>query len=223
MSDVNAPVKNLLRDVESIVTNQFETFSTGENVDKIKLAVLQKKLDNEIERFKQPEVWLQPLVIKESDIFSHLLAINKIEVPELDELATQIELLMGVLETALPASLSELTTNSVNITFEPNRNLETLGLLSHIDGVMIDVMLMFMEKNIDLAANSDYQATVTEQETLLKDYRKKLKEETVMAVEDDVTLLKLFAKTFQAVEEVDLYLKDLDQYNDFIKRRAAVA
>jgi hypothetical protein len=223
MSDVNAPVKTLLRDVESIVTNQFTAFAAGDNVDKTKLAVLQKKADNEIERFKQPEVWLQPLVIEESDIFSCLLAINEIEIPELDELTTQVERLLKILETALPVSSSGSITDSVNITFEPNRNLETLGLLSHIDGVMIDVMLMFMEKNIDLAVNSDYTTTVTEQATLLKDYRKKLKDETVMAVEDDVTLLKLFAKTFKATEEVDPYLKDLGRYNDFIERRAAVA
>lgn len=223
MSDTNSQVKSLLLDAQLIVTNKFTVFSADSTVDKTKLGALQKKADEQIEQFKQPQVWLQQVVINHNDVFSCLLAINKVDVPKIDDLTTQVDALISILGTALTSANNSSVRTFSNTTNQPNRNQEALAVLGHIDGVMMDVMLMFMDKNIDLAGNNAYQAIIQKQDPLLKDYRKKLRDEKVMADEIDVMLLNGFAQNFQAVKEVNPYLKQLGEYNDFIKRGAAIA
>ena len=77
MADTNAPAKSLLLDTQLIVTNKFTVFASDATVDKTKLTALQKKADEHIELFKQPEVWLKQVTIDsaaEADrIFSMLM------------------------------------------------------------------------------------------------------------------------------------------------------
>ena len=219
MSVNNTDAKSLLLEAQIIVTNKFTVFSTDQDIDKDKLAKLQKKIDNEIERFKQPEVWLLPLVLDRTKVFSCLLKIHAVKAPNLDELTTQVDTLIGILDESL-SNANESTENTESDTDnESNRNLEALAALQNIRRKVLGRSRFFMARGIDLATNDDYQALRNRQKPLIKTYSEKLQEESIIENEINVILLNGCANAIQGAKELEPFFKHFDEVSDFVEQR----
>jgi len=219
MADTNAPAKSLLLDTQLIVTNKFTVFASDATVDKTKLTALQKKADEHIELFKQPEVWLKQVTIDRTKVFSCLLAINQVNVPDVDDLTAQIDALIGILKDALDNAVGTADDDKAAGSADPNRNQEALEALQNIRRKTLGRFQFFMARGIDLATDADFQALRKRQDPLRDNYTEKLRDESVLADEIDVMLLNGFATAFQASEELPPFLKHYGELSDFIEQR----
>lgn len=219
MADANAPAKSLLLDTQLIVTNKFTVFASDASVDKTKLTALQKKADEQIELFKQPEVWLKQVTIDRTKVFSCLLAINQVNVPDVDDLTTQVDLLIGILQASLANAVGTVDDEKAAATTGPNRNQEALEGLQNIRRKTLGRFQFFMARGIDLATNADFQALRKRQDPLRDNYTNKLRDESVLADEIDVMLLNGFANAFQASEDLPPFFQHYGELSDFIEQR----
>ncbi|MGH1437731.1 MAG: hypothetical protein ACRBG0_25060 [Lewinella sp.] len=220
MADTNAQAKSLLLDTQLIVTNKFTVFASDDAVDKTKLETLQKKADEQIQQFKQPEVWLKQVEIDRTKVFSCLLAINEVSVPQIDDLTAQVDVLIVILQEALVNSADNADAGRSDKTEAgPNRNQEALEGLQNIRRKTLGRFQFFMARGIDLATNADFQELRKRQVPLRDNYTKKLRDESVLADEIDVMLLNGFADAFQASEELAPFFKHYGELSDFIEQR----
>ncbi len=219
MADANAPAKSLLLDTQLIVTNKFTVFASDTAVDSTKLTALQKKADEQISLFKQPEVWLQLVIIDRTKVFSCLLAINQVNVPDVDGLTIHIDVLIGILKEALDNAVGTVDDDKAATSAGPNRNQEALEALQNIRRKTLGRFQFFMARGIDLATNADFQVLRKRQDPLRDNYTKKLRDESVLADEIDVMLLNGFASAFQVSEELPPFFKHYGELSDFIEQR----
>lgn len=219
MTDNNADAKSLLLDSQLIVSNKFTVFSSDDSVDKTKLTKLQKKIDEEIEKFKKPEVWLQPLALDRTKVFSCLLAINGVNVPKIDDLTTHVEELISILNEALDTTAEAEENESSASNSEPNRNQEALAALQSIRRKILGRTQFFMARDIDLANDPTYKELRARQVPLRETYTEKLRDESIAANEIHVIFLNGFASAIQASEALEPFFKHYGELSDFIEQR----
>ena len=216
MPDQNARVKDLLMDTQFIVTNKFILFAADESIDQDRLNTLKQKADERITRFHAPRVWVRPVSLDADRVFSSMVAIEKINVPQLEELITALDGLIALLDTAFagvevsaPAAFDEKGAPG-------NFNLEAREALLDIRRKRLGRVRFFGNQGIDIVADPTYKTLIASQKPLLEECDAKLQSEAINANESNVFMLNGFAKAYQAAIETDVFLRHMEELNGYL-------
>lgn len=221
MSQTNAQVKSLLLDAQSIVESKLQQFSADTAVDQSKVTSVQKKVNDEISAFRDPQIWLHTVVLDRAKVFSCMLAINKVNVPDVDALTTELNTLIKILDNARAAidTTNAAADDSKSATGPPNRNQEALAGLQNIRRKVLGRIQFFMAKGIDLATDATFKPLEARQKPLRENYTKALRNESVFADEMDVLFLNGFADSIQIAKTLPPFFQLYGKLSDFIEER----
>lgn len=223
MAQTNAQIKGLLLDIQSVVESKLKQFTADTAVDQSKVTTIQDKVNEEIAAFRNPELWLHTVTMDRSKVFASMLAINRVNVPDLDKLSSEINSLSTILDTVRTNAMgTAATAAAVNnaATGAPNRNQEALSALTTVRNKISGRKLFFLGQGTNLATNPDFQPLEARQQPLWANYVSKLRSEDVMANEVDVLLLNSFAESISLSTTLPVFFQHYGELSDFIEERA---